>query len=284
MRKEKIIKATEEARIIDETDDFAVLWKPPRMHCAPLKPGEGGTLLDWYAGVFPAVLALRGRKDGEGGLVHRLDFETRGLTLVAKNQQALEFLLARQDEGVFVKEYGALCLKAGAPLPGFPPPQALPGFSSSSPFPPLIIESFFRPFGPGRKQVRPVSGEGRKFRKIAKNRGGFYTTEISAASPIHPDDSAPRRSGTGAIPLYRFTVKIIRGFRHQIRCHLSWIGYPILNDPLYGAPETTPEAARGFLALRSQGLFFPDPRTGEDREYRLSSLTKPAMCPFNVYH
>lgn len=265
---------TEEARIIDETDDFAVLWKPPRIHCAPLKGAGGGTLLDWYAGIFPTVLSLKGRKGSEGGLVHRLDFETRGLVLFAKNQRALGFLLARQDEGAFVKEYGAICLKAATSLPGFPPPPAIPrappGFSSPDSFPtPLAIESFFRPFGPGRKQVRPVSGEGRKYRELAKNRGGFYQTSIIAASSIYPNDPIPRGDRTEAAPVYRFTVKIIRGFRHQIRAHLSWIGWPILNDPLYGAPVATAPEARGFLALRSQGLFFPDPRTGEPREYRV---------------
>ncbi|MDR0582735.1 MAG: RNA pseudouridine synthase [Treponema sp.] len=270
MKRGKSEKETEEARIIDQTDDFAVLWKPPRMHCAPLKASEGGTLFDWYAGVFPAALSLKGRKSGEGGLVHRLDFETQGLVLFAKNQPALEFLLAHQDEGSFVKEYGALCLKAAAPLPGFPPPPAASKFFSANSFPaPLFIESFFRPFGPGRKQVRPVSDEGRKYRELAKSRDGFYKTEIIAASQVRPDDPALRCHRTEIIPVYRFTVKIIRGFRHQIRCHLSWIGYPILNDPLYGVPETTPEAAPGFLALCSQGLFFPDPRTGAMREYRI---------------
>jgi 23S rRNA-/tRNA-specific pseudouridylate synthase len=64
------------------------------------------------------------------------------------------------------------------------------------------------------------------------------------------------------------TVRIKRGFRHQIRCHLSWIGYPILNDPLYGSQ---PFQADDFLALCAQALFFIDPDSGLEREYRITS-------------
>ena len=241
--------AMESPYILDETCDFAVVWKPPRMHCAPLRQGEGGTLLEWYAGIFPPVLALEGRKKGEGGLLHRLDFETRGLALFAKNQRALEFLNARQEEGQFVKEYHAVCLKPGgrAALPGFPQPP-LPEISQGIfPAAPFGIESFFRPYGPGRKQVRPFVGEAAK-RKAATDRGSFYRTEVCSVS---------------GNTVYHFTLRLRRGFRHQIRCHLAWIGCPIVNDPLYGAAEG------GFLALYAHTLFFPDPRLSKQREYRV---------------
>jgi 23S rRNA pseudouridine1911/1915/1917 synthase len=252
--------------IIEETGDFAVVYKPPRMHCAPLRPHEGGTLLDWYAAIFPPVLDLAGKKAGEGGLVHRLDFETRGLVLFGKTQAALDFLLARQDEGVFIKEYSARCVKAGVTsrLPGFPPPA----ISGS---PPFVIESFFRPYGPGRKQVRPVQalpqtlsvGEARRRRDLATDKGACYKTEIISIAGTGPECFAEKRDSAGRE--YAFTVRIRRGFRHQIRCHLAWAGFPILNDPLYGPAAA--EGASGFLALCSHALFFPDPGTGEDRAY-----------------
>ena len=234
--------------ILDETDDFAVVFKPPRLHCAPLADGDGDTLLEWYAKVFPSVMELSGWKEGEGGLLHRLDFETQGLVLFAKNQQALDHLMALQDEGNFVKEYCAICRKASVP-PGFPPPP----FDQSPPLDQgFAIESFFRPFGPGRKQVRPVLGED-KYRNIAKGKGNYYRTEIADC--------------TSANELYNFTARLRRGFRHQLRCHLAWIGCPVLNDPLYGQ-----SSADGFLALRSTALVFPDPFSGDLREYRIAPL------------
>jgi len=79
-------------------------------------------------------------------------------------------------------------------------------------------------------------------------------------------------------------VRIKRGFRHQIRCHLCWIGYPIQNDSLYSQPEKVGEIIPSLeppenklsackLALRSHALFFTDPASGEHKEYRISPLS-----------
>jgi 23S rRNA pseudouridine1911/1915/1917 synthase len=241
--------------VLDETDDFAVVYKPPRMHSAPLQNGSGDTLVDWYAAQVSPVLDISGKRGGEGGLLHRLDFETHGLVLFAKNQSSLDFLLTQQEQGNFIKEYSAICQKSGAASASFPPPP----FAVSPVVAGTAIESFFRPFGPGRKQVRPVTdGKGRKAALIAKDRGGYYRTEIVNVNDNITDNGH-----------YAFTVRLKRGFRHQIRCHLAWIGCPVVNDPIYGEQLATD----GFLALRSHGLAFPDPASGEQREYRIELLS-----------
>jgi 23S rRNA pseudouridine1911/1915/1917 synthase len=247
--------------ILDETDDFAVVYKPPRMHSAPLQNGGGDTLLDWYAAQFPPVMDLSGRREGEGGLLHRLDFETHGLVLFAKNQSSLDFLLKEQERGNFIKEYSAICQKSKSAPASFPPPPCRLRLAVSPAIAGAAIESFFRPFGPGRKQVRPVTdgkGKGRKAALIAKDSGGYYRTEIVNVNDNIADNE-----------YYAFTVKLRRGFRHQIRCHLAWIGCPVLNDPVYGEQPVTD----GFLALRSHALFFPCPASGEQREYRIEQLS-----------
>jgi 23S rRNA pseudouridine1911/1915/1917 synthase len=243
--------------ICHETEDFAVVFKPPRMHCAPLmRDGkENETLLDWYAKIFPPVMELSGRKEGEGGLMHRLDFETQGLVLFAKNRQSLENLLIQQKQGKLIKEYGAICQKCG--------PET--GFASfgASPIPdlqpPLIIESYFRPYGQGRKQVRPVTKEKLKGKETAKDGNAYYKTEVIGVEKKQIDSLEE---------LYLFTARLKRGFRHQIRCHLAWIGFPVLNDPLYGKGDGS-----GFLALRAAGLFFDDPKSGKPIEFRVDPLT-----------
>jgi 23S rRNA pseudouridine1911/1915/1917 synthase len=63
-------------------------------------------------------------------------------------------------------------------------------------------------------------------------------------------------------------VRIDRGFRHQIRCHLAWLGYPLINDALYGG-ASRPEYPG--LALLAGAISFPDPLTGVVREYRLDA-------------
>jgi len=230
--------------ILDETEDFAVVFKPPGMHSAPLQQKDGGSLLEWYR----TESSVSG--GGQYDLMHRLDFETHGLVLIAKNLKSYGFFKNLQDRGEFVKEYSAVCVSAGDSLPaGFPPPPSLT-IGGPSPEKPLIIMSYFRPYGPGRKQVRPVTDE-KKHRELAKDRGGFYRTEI-----IYLNGDL-------------FTVRIKRGFRHQIRCHLCWIGKPIQNDPLY-PPAIKHES--NLLALRARALFFKDPSTGERREYRIENF------------
>jgi len=246
--------------VVEETADFAVVFKPPKMHCAPLAKKEGGslldaTLLDWYK----EVGKYAPQSPSAINLMHRLDFETHGLVLLAKNVKSFECFRSLQEKGEFVKEYSAVCEHSVSANDGFPPP---PDFSNYEPSPekPLVIESWFRPYGPGRKIVRPVIDDGKKHKEIAKDKGGFYRTEI-----IGRDRNV-------------FTVRIKRGFRHQIRCHLSWIGFPIQKDPLYNEQlimnneQREERSEMGMLALRSCALFFNDPSSGEKREYRIASL------------
>jgi 23S rRNA pseudouridine1911/1915/1917 synthase len=315
-----------EPYVLDETEHYTVVYKPPFIHSVPLKKDEGGialapqsiplvrfpTLLDWYGHIAPRALDLMGKKQIEGGLLHRLDYETEGLVLIAKNQSAMDALRAQQEQGLFVKEYGAIssCPGNADPLPGFPPflqetedcgavpvfpisptPQSIPLAMKS--IRPSLIQSYFRPWGPGRKAVRPVVMEpgppqhhgGRRHpyprRGIAGDRGKPYVTEILETENL----------GKG---LTYFRLRIKRGFRHQIRCHLAWIGKPILNDALYGgviseeASEfsegeirpTTSAKGNGFfttgkkkaLSLRAEGFSFYDPETREKREYNIPAI------------
>jgi len=251
--------------ILDETDDFAVVYKPPKMHCIPSKEKEqmtsnngqlenindkreNTTVFEWYKENSASVFDL----------VHRLDFETHGLVLIAKNEKSFNFFKSLQDNGEFVKEYSAVCVPNGNNIiEGFPDHGINLFDMKPTPQKPLIIMSYFRPYGPGRKQVRPVIDLQKKRKEIAKDKGGFYRTEIIGINGN------------------TFTVRIKRGFRHQIRCHLCWIGYPILNDPLYSNGEAVfpaGEQKTDNLALGAHALFFTDPANGKHREYCISKI------------
>jgi len=247
-----IAMISNEPYILGETKDFAVVFKPPRMHSAPLAKKEGGTLFDWFTARESAA------QTSGAGLMHRLDYDTHGLVLFAKNVESSKFFKELQDKGGFVKEYSVICGSVPnansvpdlSSVPGFPQPPALAS-NTPSPENPLVIKSFFRPFGPGRKLVRPVIEEGKKSREIAKDNGSFYRTEI-----ININKNI-------------FTIRLKRGFRHQIRCHLCWIGCPIMNDPLY--PQPLEGGPVPDMALRACALFFIDPGTGKQLEYRIDT-------------
>ena len=237
-----------EPRIFAERDAYLVLYKPAGIHCAPLREGEKNTLLAWCAERYPEVLDCRGRKPIEGGLAHRIDGETEGLVLVARTQQALDQLLSQQTKGEFRKEYHARCV----PLPGvscaagFPSPPDLGVV-------PFTVESAFRAYGPGRRAVRPV---------------------LPPYGPDHAlDDGMPYRTHVlemlpaGDGPTISVRACLLRGFRHQVRCHLAWIGLPLISDELYGGPMQ-PNVS---LGLRASALEFTDPATGEQVRYGLDS-------------
>ena len=227
--------------------DFLIVYKPPRTHSAPLEKTGGENILSWCAARFPEVALLPGRKAGEGGLLHRLDYETHGLMLIARNGRGMEALLELQRDGKILKGYSALAAKGEITLPGFPKETRLPG--GKDPFP-RKIESAFRPYGPGRKAVRPAPPGGGK---------ELYTTEVLESRPLS-EAELPR--------CFSFRLRIRRGFRHQIRCHLAWLGLPILNDSLYGGLSF----GRGLLALRAASIGFTDPSSGEAREYSIPPL------------
>jgi 23S rRNA pseudouridine1911/1915/1917 synthase len=233
--------------IVAETSGYLAVYKPPRMHTAPLREGEEGTLLAWTAGYFPEVSAAQcgGHRPVEGGLLHRLDYETHGLVLIARTRETWENFAAQQERGLFVKEYEAYSEGPEIFPPGFGP------FSGELSFGPFRIESRFRPYGPGRKQVRP---EAAGTDSAGTRRAAEYVTEGKAV---------PFMGGR------YFFLRIAKGFRHQIRCHLAWARWPLVNDGVYGGKNSGgPEA---FLALRASALEFTDPRSGERKRIVLGA-------------
>ena len=210
---------------------------------------------------------VRGKKAIEAGLLHRLDTDTRGLVLFAKDQKVYDFLAARQEAGQMIKTYCAFVEPNGAPeidngygfgatelsmLKEFAAAQR--GIAAQEQVVvqeriaaqlPLTLESQFRNFGPGAKRVAPVVSGSRHYKKD----GRLYTTVIEAA------DILP------STPLIRVRCRLSRGYRHQVRAHLAAAGLPIVGDPLY-APQGTeapPEAAQVSLQLYAVSLAFPDP-------------------------
>src|SRR5213595_1013874 len=91
-------------KIIDETDDYIVVDKPPLLLIHPTKPNGATTL--WAE--LRQLLAFEIASGGQVSIVNRLDRETSGIVLVAKTTAAArEFGLLMQKQRLR-KEYLAI--------------------------------------------------------------------------------------------------------------------------------------------------------------------------------
>jgi len=81
--------------------------KPAGVPSHPLKPGETGTVANGLVARFPEV-ALAAEEVREGGLVHRLDIETSGVLLAARDRETWEAVRALFRERAVDKRYWAL--------------------------------------------------------------------------------------------------------------------------------------------------------------------------------
>jgi 23S rRNA pseudouridine1911/1915/1917 synthase len=214
--------AAQDFAIVAESDDFIVVEKPAFLLIHPTKPTGARTL--W--GELKHLLAFEIANGGQVSIVNRLDRETSGLVLVAKNSAtARRFGLMMQEQRI-AKEYLAIV-------------REWPEWDSKSVEAPLARQGTHEPSVIWLKQaVHP------------------------AGAPARTDFHVERRF-THAVTRNRFSI--IRavprtGRTHQIRVHLASLGHPIVGDKIYGPDEKlylqfietgwTPELARRLLLPR----------------------------------
>lgn len=242
-----------EIKVIHEpsaAEPFVILSKPAGLASAPLKSLDEDSAFSQCARLFPAAKSVCGKKAVEGGLLHRIDTATSGLLLVASSQEFYDHIIAAQDAGRFVKGYRAECdvnENNAQALGGFPPlgiqsQKAVDFLSCDKSLCGLEISSYFRPFGKGGKEVRPVLQDSNvaALKKIGSKK--IYSTKIVAADFL----------GEGAAKL---ECKIAQGYRHQVRCHLAWLGLPVRGDALYNAVGGP---SGGPMRFEAVSLEFPD--------------------------
>ncbi len=92
--------------IIYEDDSIIVLNKPRGLVVHPGKDNERGTLVNALLAYTDSLSDLDG--DFRPGIVHRLDKNTEGLLVVAKNNESHEFLKKQLMENKMKREYLAL--------------------------------------------------------------------------------------------------------------------------------------------------------------------------------
>lgn len=173
-----------------------------------------------------------------GGIVHRLDKETSGVIIVAKNSTAFRNLQAQFKERKVQKNYVALAHGKFIPEKGKinAPVGRLPW---------------------NRKRFGVLAG------------GREAETEYQVLSILYLVSNGK----TEPLSLVRLFPKT--GRTHQIRVHLKYINHPIFGDPLYGGRKSS-RADRKILSrvfLHAEEISFKDPKTGNEVHFK-SELPK----------
>ena len=99
-------------QIIYEDDFVLALCKPAGMlvHKPRLNPEKAAfqsseTLTEWVLKRYPEVSKVGDNTEERAGIVHRLDRETSGVILIAKTQEAFEFIKKQFQEREIKKQY-----------------------------------------------------------------------------------------------------------------------------------------------------------------------------------
>ena len=208
--------------IVFEDEDIIIINKPFGLVTHPGAGNWNGTLANALLYYDPKLSKL-----DRAGIVHRLDKNTSGLMVIARNEKSQKYLVEQLQSHSVAREYSAIVYG-----------HMISGGSVNDPI----------GRDPKDRIKQAVSSNG-------KDATTHYRVIDRFKSHTH--------------------VKAIleTGRTHQIRVHLSHIGYPLLGDPMYGgrvrfpkkASEILKESLLGFKrqALHSKKLTLNHPSTGE---------------------
>ncbi len=220
--------------IVYEDDDLLVVNKPKGMVVHPAPGNYSGTLVN--ALLFHCGDSLSGINGViRPGIVHRIDKDTSGLLIVAKNDVAHNLLAEQIKEHSFTREYEAICYGVIKDDSG-------------------TIDAPIGRHPVKRKQMAVAD-------KNSKPAVTHYTVLNRFKEHTH------------------LRLRLETGRTHQIRVHLSYIGKPVYNDPVYTSSKGTKAYSGQCLHARKIGFVHPN---GEYMEFE-SELPKYFVDQLNKF-
>lgn len=204
--------------IVYEDSDVIVVNKPSGMIVHPSLGIVSGTLVNALLYHCKDLSGINGVN--RPGIVHRIDKETSGLIMVAKNDKAHQSLSEQLKEHSVTRRYVA-----------------------------LVHGSIPHEFG---KIDAPIGRDSKDRQKMA-------VTKTNSKEAV-----------TNFTVIERFKdmclveCRLETGRTHQIRVHLSYIGYPVYGDPKYGKRKD--DTTHGQY-LHAKILGFTHPTTNEYMEF-----------------
>jgi 23S rRNA pseudouridine1911/1915/1917 synthase len=233
--------------ILFEDEDVIVVNKPVGLVVHPAAGHQNDTLVNALI-AHTDDLAMKFGED-RPGIIHRLDKETSGILVVAKNDSAQEKISQQFRERTAHRIYYAICLGIPAKFDG-------------------TIQSFLARHPTDRKKYASL----RDRQGIIRDKN--YEAESGKWAVTHY-----KVLDRNSVGLSYLQLKLETGRTHQIRVHLSEMGWPLLADSVYTAnhkiktihgnsnQQLLQQASR--CALHAAELGFIHPRTGENMMFKV---------------
>jgi len=248
--------------ILFENRDLIVVNKAAGMVVHPAAGHASHTLVNSILAHSPK-LNIGG--ETRPGIVHRLDRDTSGIIVVAKNDAALRDLQTQFKNRTVKKTYLALVEGRVSPPNG-------------------IIDAPIGRDPKFRQKMKVVTrGTRRDAVTVYHTRANLALDQINSVGLASPDVvvslsnhafwdkrhagvPTPQKLGGRTPSAYTLlAVEPQTGRTHQIRVHLTFLGFPVVADEIYGKSQNALGLSRQFL--HAHKIAFDLPRTGKRVEF-----------------
>lgn len=224
--------------VLFEDEDLIVINKPVGVM---VHPGAGRTDPTLIEGVLhylgtKVTFTEEEIETGRPGIVHRLDADTSGVMVIAKNLSCHRALSLQFQNRTILRVYKALVVGE------FPEEQLFKSYLYRDPthrtrYQSLEVEEY---------QGLPAQKKSSKKYRYAES---YFKREVVFAAQCS-----------------LISCKLATGRTHQIRIHCKTLGYPILGDQVYGTNDVSKNHVNGKVSrqmLHAETLGFSHPRTGD---------------------
>lgn len=215
-------------RVIKETSDYMLVWKPANLPSTPTKANPE-CLITYLVNDYPNLKEVEGYgKPGEYGLLNRLDNKTSGLIIIAKSDNS--FLKLRIKFNSTKKIYLAFCYNLGSEKQGTitipiahhrTDPKRMVWVSENT------TQQKFKYRGqPQKCETEFIVINEEKAKEIWSS---YLPSEINFPENLLHKEEKGKYTWIKCI--------ITKGKRHQIRIHLKYAKYPVLGDEIYSSKD-----------------------------------------------
>lgn len=207
-----------------EDESLIVLSKPAGMVVHPAHGHWSGTLVHALLGHSDDLGTLAGEE--RPGIVHRLDKDTSGLMIVAKNDDVQRALQSAIKQRLVDRRYVTLVHGRIVPDTG-------------------LIDA-------------PIGRHPKEPKKMWVSDAGGARQAVTSFRTLERFEPGAVDDGYTLVE-----CKLQTGRTHQIRVHMAYIQHPVVGDPLYGRRKLKEDLGLERQFLHSYSLGFEHPVTGE---------------------